>query len=112
MQCILDTSKGPNLIREDYLETDWLQNLPAVSAPSAQSATNEKVSIFRTVLFHVRMADAGIPVVFGVVGSRAVLILLGTSFIDRYVKGIFLPEHKILLHNSATVAVVTTVVET
>lgn len=38
---------------------------------------------------------------FGIVENLAVSVLLGTSFIDRFVKGVLPAEQKILPYNSA-----------
>lgn len=49
--------------------------------------------------------------VFGPVGNPAVPVLLKTSFIDKFVKSIFPPEHKILFTNSAPVPIIATIVK-
>lgn len=64
------------------------------------------------VLFHVMVENSRIWVVFRVERNPAVDNLLGSSFIDRIVKGIFPPEEKIMAHYSAPVPTVAAVIKT
>lgn len=58
----------------------------------------------------VRIGDARIRVLFGVLRYLVVLVLLGASFIDIFVKGSFPPEHRIELYNSVLVLIITTLI--
>lgn len=99
-------------MREDFLETDWLRAIRAVNEPSLRSETNQKDGIVGTVLLHARIRDARVFRVSGVVRKMAIPILLETSFIARFVKEVFLPEHKILLYNSAPIPIIATLIMT
>lgn len=110
--CISETVTRSNLIREDFLETDWLQTIRAMNGQSLRSTASQNVSSIRTVLSHVRLGEAGIRVVFGTVRNLKAPIFLETSFTDRFVKIKFPPEHKIVLYNSAPVAIITAVIKT
>lgn len=57
------------------------------------------------------MGGARIREILGVVENLAVRVLLGTNFIYKFVKGIFPPEHTILLYSSAPTAFIATVIK-
>lgn len=73
-------------------------------------AINQKVIIVRTVLLHVVIGDDGVRVLFGAVRNLVMSATLAECFIDKFVKGMFQPEHKIAPYNSAPVPIIATVV--
>lgn len=103
VHCIFDTEGSPNFIREDFSEADRLRSIWAVKWPSLQIEADQKVGTVGTALLHIRMGDAGIGVIFRVVRNLVVIMLRGSAFIARFVKGSFLLEHKNMLYNSARV---------
>lgn len=50
--------------------------------------TNEKVEVVETVVLHGQIGDSLILVLFGIVQTRAAPVLLGASFINKFMKGI------------------------
>lgn len=50
------------------------------------------------------MGDPRERVVFGIVGNLSVPFLLDNLFLDRFVKGTFAPERKIVPYNSKAVS--------
>lgn len=107
MNSVFDTSAGPNLIWEDFLEGNWLKTVQANNGPSLQSATNQELNIVGTVTLPVRMADSRGRVVCDIVRNLAVPAILATLFIDRFLKGIFPHDRKIVLYNSKPVPILT-----
>lgn len=97
---IFDTGAGSNLIQEDFVNSELLKAIQASSRPVLEHASNEKVSVVLTTMVHVRM---GYPIgreVFCFVRILALPFLLGTSYGERCVKGIFPHERKIVRYNS------------
>lgn len=63
------------------------------------------MSILKTNILYVRMGNSKITVLFAVVRNLAVSLLLGTLFVDKFVKGIFSLEEKIVLYSSKPVSI-------
>lgn len=59
-----------------------------------ENATNDKISVVKRISLDIRIGDSRVRVVLGVERDLAVPVFLGTSFIDRFVKGFFSPEPK------------------
>lgn len=78
------------------------QRYTGKQATSFKNAINQKVSAVGTITLQVRMGDSRVGVVFVVVHNLAIPVLLGTSFIDRFVRGIFSPERKIVAYKFQT----------
>lgn len=112
VQYVYYTGAGLNLIPEDFLQTEWLDAIEAIGQPSLQSATNQKFVIVGTILLHALIRDARVRAVFEVVRNFVEPLLPETSFIDKFMKGIFTPDHEIMLYNSAPVPIIPTVVRT
>lgn len=73
-------------------------------APRLCSATNQRVEIVGILSFYVRMDEARVRVELGELRNLAVPILLGTSFVDKFVKGVFPSKRKIVTYNSPRVS--------
>lgn len=93
---ILDTGAGPNLVAKDFLPSEWQQRIKPIRDPGLVAATKEAMVLQEMILLCVRLGDLEVRAWFGVVDRLAVRLLLGTSFIDRFVKAIF-PQDKCLL---------------
>lgn len=90
--------KGRASLRlEGFYQTEWLDAILAIGEPFLQGLTNQRFIIVGTFLLLVRIEDACVRVVFGEVRNLAVPVLLGAPFINKFVKGNFPPEHKIVL---------------
>lgn len=70
-----------------------------------KNENNQKVSAVGTIMIQARMDDSRVRVVLGVVYSLLIPVLLETSFIDRFVKGILPLKRKIVLYNSKLVPI-------
>lgn len=100
-----DTAAGPKLVREGLLEAEWLKAVQANNRPPLRNVINQKISVVETIHLLVRMGDSRVRVRLGVVRNLAVPVLLETSFIDMFVKGIFSPERRVVPYNSKEVLV-------
>lgn len=56
-------------------------------------------------MIHVKTADSGVSVVFGVVCNLVIPVLLGTYFIYWLVEDMFSSEGKIVTYNSQSVSI-------
>lgn len=70
-----------------------------------KDATNQKVTVVGRIALHVKMGDCRVKVVFGDVRHLVVPVLVGTSFMDRLVKGIFSLERKMVSFSSEPVPI-------
>lgn len=93
----LHTSVGPNFIRKDFLQTEWLKSIQAINKTALNNAINQKVRVVGKII-HVRIGDHRVRVALRAVPILAEPFLSGTSVIDRFVKGIFAPKQKSPLH--------------
>lgn len=69
------------------------------------AATKLAINVEGTILLHVRLGDLIVRTWFGVVANLAVPLRLGTSYIDRFVKGIFPQYRKVVPFHSQPVAI-------
>lgn len=69
-----------------------------------KSSNSQSVNIAVTITLYVGKCDCLMRVVLGLLKNIAVPVLSGTSFIERFVKGIYLSEWKIFMYNSDSVA--------
>lgn len=112
MKFVFAPGARPNLIWEEVLQPDWHGAFRVENQRSPQTATSQEVSIGDTVSLHVWIWDSRVRVFLGVVRNLAVFALLGTSFIDKFVKGIFPSKQKIVLYNSAPAETLATIIRT
>lgn len=94
VNCGFETGAGPSLIEKSFLEAERLKALQAISRPSFRNGTNQKVRAFKKIALDIRTKDTRVTVLFGTVRSLAVSVLLVTSFIDSFLKGVFLPNER------------------
>lgn len=71
----------------------------------ARGATNQEVKVFSSIMHHVRMGEARIIFVFGIVQNVVIHFLLDTLYIYRFVIGILPAEKKIVPYSSEPVSV-------
>lgn len=67
--------------------------------------TNQHVDVVRTITLPVSIGDSRVGLVFGVLPDLAAPFLIETSFIDRFVQGIFPHERKIVTDSSKLVPI-------
>lgn len=60
-----------------------------------KNATSQKFSVVETTTLHVRLEDSRVRAASGLVRSLAEKVLLGISYINRFLKFVFPPERKI-----------------
>lgn len=92
---VLDTDASPSFIHEEFLKAEWLKTIVTNHRPCLWYATGQKVNAVGTTTLHDKIGESRVRVFFGIVQSLAVRVPLGTSFFDKFVKGLP-PERNIV----------------
>lgn len=93
------------MIIEAYLVAHWVIAMKPTAHSKLICATNQPVKISGTIVPYLRIGEARVRGVFGVVWNLVVPLILRTSFINRFVKGIFPQELEIVPFNSHSVSI-------
>lgn len=96
MASVLYIGSGPNLIRKSSIPPILTYRIRAMKHPGLTAATNQSVSVDGVILLHVLLGELPVKVFFSVVTHLGVPLLLGTSFIDRFVRGIYPQVRKVV----------------
>lgn len=105
VNCVSEKGTGPNPMREDMLLAEWRTAIQTNNRPVLKDAINEKVRVVGTITLHFRMEVSKVRVVFGAVSNFGVAVILRALSMERLVRGIFPPEHKIVHYNSKLVLI-------
>lgn len=105
INCVFDPGAGPHLLQEDLVKPYWLPLIRPCRKSRLKCATNQKVEDVRTITLHVQSGDSRLRVMFGIFRNLAVATVLGTSFIEKCITGIFPIDQKIVLFSSTPVTV-------
>lgn len=108
INCTFDTSTGPNLLREEPVEPDWLLSIRLCDSPWLKRTTIQTVGVIVTIVLYVRVRDSRKCVMFEIIRNVAVPVLLGPLFIDKFIKGIFTSERRIVPSSSPSAPNLTT----
>lgn len=81
----------------------WMSLIPVNKKRRLQSVTNQELNSLGTILLHARMTETYVPDMFVIVNNLAILVPLRTSFVDKFVKGFFPAEKKIVRYDSQSV---------
>jgi len=102
---VIDTGAGPNLVNYDWLTANWREQARDVDPPALRSANQEPMLVRQVVRLCVQMGDLPVDVWFGIVKGLAVKVLLGTSYIDRFVQSIEPQQQLVVPVRSRPVAI-------
>lgn len=102
---LFDTGAGPNLISKSIVSLSRRGLIQYWNVRLLRSAKKKPLKLEGVMLLHEHVGDLDVPVWFGVVNELAVIILVGTSFVNGYVRGIFFSEERITLKNSRPVCI-------
>lgn len=102
----LNTGAEPNLIHKFFLPVKWRDGIHAIWNMSLKLSWINPVHIIGQVMLFVQLGDLHVHVQFGVVDNLAVLVLIGTSIIVTFVKGIFPMEPLIVPIRCHPVAII------
>ena len=105
---VLDTGAGPNLVRESSLPKDWRKHArQALELPRIHDANNRQLRVEGVVNLHLDIGGQSLRTHFLVCRDLAVPVILGCSFIQRFVQAILPQENKVVLRYGGAVAILT-----
>lgn len=104
-KCLLDTATGLNLINANLIHLEWINRVKHTDLPRFRTATKEPIHLQGTILLHHQIGNLNTRVWFSIFPNLAVDLLLGTSFVDRFIRGIFPGERKVEPWHSQPVAI-------
>lgn len=96
-----ETSVCLNLMRADFLEQGWLENVQQRNLREIGSVTDSKIAGSGTITFHLQIGELRTPMIFGVVDKLAALVLLRATFIDKIIKSMHPAERKTVPYYTA-----------
>ena len=106
LRATLDTGAAPNLINQDALPADWLSAVRPVNILPFISASKHRLAVRGVLRLTVRIGHLRANVDFFVVPSIATPCILGTTFSDRFVQGIFPQTRKVTFTHGGAVSIV------
>ena len=105
---VVDTGAGPNLVDQRTLPPHWLKHVQPFNSDIAKNlvgAEESPLNIRGVFPLYVRMGKLRCRVWCGVVPKLAVPVLLGTSFIDKFIKTIDVENRRIMPRGSHAVPI-------
>lgn len=90
---VLDTGSKSNLIHYDVMSIEWEQAVKPENNSQLKRSINHKLFLMGTIILHLRRGESRVWAYFGVLCQLIVSILLGTSFVDKIVRGGFSEEN-------------------
>lgn len=105
MQCLLENKTELSLINKTLVSQSWEPRIQRGSLPKLQTATKEPLDVEGNILLHVRFESLFARVWFGVMPDLEFDMLLITSFINRFVHGIFPSKCKVVPWHSHSVTI-------
>lgn len=80
---------GLSLVCTSFLPVECHDHLHSIHNMSLNSVQNNPVNLISKIMLFIQLADLHTCAHFGLVHNLVVPLLIGISFIDRYVKGVF-----------------------
>ena len=103
---VIDTGCGPNLIAREALNESFHRYIrPCPPSAALRSANKSPLRVTGVILLTLQLGDLEARVHFGVVDGLAADIIIGTSFQDRFISGIFPIEQRVVPINSRPVPI-------
>lgn len=103
--CIFHTGTDPNLIKANVLNNGSRDNVLQRDMPKVKSPSHKKLVLSGAITFHLRRDELHTRVTIGVVYKLALAILLGMTFINKFIKTVHAFERKIVPNRSPPVTV-------
>ena len=103
---VLDTGAGPNIINARCIPRQWHQYIRSVKTPRLVSASKTAMPVLGVIELMVRIGSLHVRIQFLVVANLVADMILGTTFIDRYVKAILPGHRKVVFNDAPSVAII------
>lgn len=107
-ECHLGTGKRLKLINENLIHPERWSSVKITNLPHLCTATKKPIPLDGIVLLPLCTGDLQTRVWFGIVLNMSVSLLLGTSFIDHFMRGNFPAERKVVPRYSQPVDILST----
>lgn len=105
---LFDTGAYPNLIYTWFIPWNWANRIKRVRDPRLKGAKSDKLNLTEVILLQIHIGWLRVRAWFGVFENFAVKVLLGTLFIDLFVKFILWEEQMVVPKHSKPVAIMET----
>lgn len=86
--CFFDSVTGSDLAQVDVLYPSWVDYIRQRDMTKFWSASGIKPIAFETITLHLRLCEPHTCINFDVVDKLAALVLLVTTFVDRFIKSV------------------------
>lgn len=104
---LLDTGAGAKLINAPMTPSTWGGCVKQNTRPKVSTATKQPSQLDGRILLSLQLGNITTRVWFDITRHPAVDILLCTTFIDRFIRGIFPSERKVVPWNLPPVPILT-----
>lgn len=102
----LDAGAGVSILHRSLIPTGWKNCSRRHDLQRLRTATKNRLSLDGSMLLHLHLDKLCTRVWFSIALHLAVDILLGTTFIDWFMSGIYPAGRKVVPRNSQSVAIV------
>lgn len=96
VKCLIDMGAVPNVIKKSFVNQNWVPRVKRRGFLKLRSANKQSIRSERDILLLLQIGDLRIYLWFKVVKDLTIDLLLGTSFIHRYVRGTFISKSKLV----------------
>lgn len=103
--CLLDRRAGVNFIRSSMIPTNRGYHIKQDGIPTLCTTTKQPMLLYKLILLNLDTGNLSTCVWFGIAAQLAVDILLCTAFNDRFIRGFFSSEQKVVAWNSGSIAI-------
>lgn len=106
MDTVLDFSAGLNFVCTSFHAVKWRDGICPIHNMFPRFASNNAVNFIREVMLFAQLLDLQLGAHFGVVDNLSVPLIIGTSFIDRFVNRMFPIKRHIVAIPSHPMAII------
>ena len=104
VKAILDTGAGPDIVHQKAILSRWQNCLIRTELPQISDVNQDPIALLAALDLHLHIDDLQVRSRFLVTSNLAAECILGTSFIDKYVKAILPKGKRVLLKEGSPVA--------
>ena len=105
---LVDTGATMNLVNHNFLPPTWKDAIIPYQCSSVKYANKSSLTIVGVIRLYVQIGGLRVKVYFGVVRNLVTRVLVGTPFINKFVRGIFPQEQRIVPSDSDPVRILAT----
>lgn len=102
---LLENEAGPKLIDSGCIPSSWVNCIKLVQDQKLRGSKSEKLHVKGVIVLDIRIREVKVQALFGNFDKLAERLILGTKFIDRFLKSILLEENWFLPKHSKPVVI-------